>query len=61
MDKYIYQIGDAFCSLLEKIGLYKLNITVGCNGYDNYNIGLFVIIFLFFLIFGRGFFVFWIK
>ena len=61
MDKYIFQIGDIFCLTLEKIGLNKLNIMIGCNIYDNYNIGLFVIIFLIFLLFGRGFFIFWFK
>jgi len=61
MDKYIFQTGDLFCLALEKIGLHKLNIMIGCNTYDNYNVGIFVIIFLVFLIFGRGFFIFWIK
>lgn len=59
MDKYIFQTGDIFCLALEKIGLNKLNIMIGCNKYDNYDIGIFVIIFLVFLIFGRGFFIFW--
>ena len=56
MDKYIYGIGDYTCSLMEEVGLVKLKYMLGCNPYDNYTIGLFIIIILIFMISGGGFF-----
>ena len=46
MDKYIYDIGNYTCSLMEQVGLDRLKLMIGCNSYDNYNIGLLTIIFL---------------
>ena len=55
MDKFVYSIGDGTCSLMDLVGLNKLQSMIGCNSYDNYNIGLFTIIFLIVLTSG-GFF-----
>tara|TARA_B100000315_G_scaffold73391_1_gene66970 strand:+ start:770 stop:961 length:192 start_codon:yes stop_codon:yes gene_type:complete len=61
MDKIIYSIGNGTCSIMDWVGLVKLGSMIGCNSYDNYNIGLYTIIFLivlmsggFFGIFGGG-------
>ena len=55
MDKFIFIIGNGTCSFMDLVGLDKLKSMIGCNSYDNYNIGLFTIIFLIVLISG-GFF-----
>ena len=46
MDKYIHDIGNYTCSLMEQVGLDRLKLMIGCNSYDNYNIGLAITIFL---------------
>jgi len=46
MDKYIYYIGNYTCSLMEQVELDRLKYMIGCNSYDNYNIGLVTTIFL---------------
>ena len=56
MDKYIHDIGNYTCSLMEQVGLDRLKSMIGCNSYDNYTIGLFTIIFLILSLSGGGFF-----
>ena len=46
MDKYIYYIGNYTCSLMEQVELNRLKYMIGCNAFDNYNIGLVITILL---------------
>lgn len=57
MDNIIYFVGNKFCSVLNSFGGSILSNKVGC-GWDNYDIGLYVLIFLIFFFFGGGFFFF---
>ena len=45
MDNIIYFVGNKFCSLLNSFGGSILSNKVGC-GWDNYDKGLYVLIFL---------------
>ena len=57
MDTIIYFFGNNFCSLLNSLGGSVLSSKISC-GWDNYDIGLYLIIFLAFFFFGGGFFFF---
>jgi len=50
MDKFIYLVGDNTCKILGDIGLDKLKSIINCNNSDNYLLGLFSLIIIFFLL-----------
>ena len=53
MDDVIYSFGNGLCSLLGDLGGIVLSNKIGC-GYNNYDIGLFALIFGLFCLFGGG-------
>ena len=55
MDKLIYLVGDNTCKILGDIGLDKLKSIINCNNSDNYLIGLFTLIIIFFLLSSTGY------
>ena len=55
MDKFIYLVGDNTCKILGDIGLDKLKSIINCNNSDNYLIGLFTLIIIFFLLSSTGY------
>ena len=55
MDKFIYMVGDNTCKILGDIGLDKLKSIINCNNSDNYLIGLFTLIIIFFLLSSTGY------
>ena len=55
MDKFIYLVGDNTCKILGDIGLDKLKSIINCNNSNNYLIGLFTLIIIFFLLSSTGY------
>ena len=56
MDRYIYGLGNKVCSIMDTVGLNRLNDMIGCNPYGNYSIGLFAGMIIIFAFTGGGFF-----
>lgn len=55
MDKFIYLVGDNVCKVFGDVGLNKLKSIINCSNSDNYLIGLFTLIIIFFLLSSAGY------